>query len=152
MANTVSSLSYANTFGDWMVATNNLVTENNILAKENYIKDSGTLFLSENSQTALQSNGNVIIQKVFSVTGIGSSASIQNNLDVQGQGYFSNADLSIATTGTANVGNVLHVLGSDTALRVANNSRFGGNISVVYGTFTETLQANNSVNTSDANK
>ncbi len=150
MANTVSSLSYANTFGDWMVATNNLVTENNILAKENYIKDSGTLFLSENSQTALQSNGNVIIQKVFSVTGIGSSASIQNNLDVQGQGYFSNADLSIATTGTANVGNVLHVLGSDTALRVANNSRFGGNISVVYGTFTETLQANNSVNTSNA--
>jgi hypothetical protein len=150
MANTVSSLSYANTFGDWMVATNNLVTENNILAKENYIKDSGTLFLSENSQTALQANGNVIIQKVFSVTGIGSSASIQNNLDVQGQGYFSNAGLSIATTGTANVGNVLHVLGSDTALRVANNSRFGGNISVVYGTFTETLQANNSVNTSNA--
>jgi len=150
MANTVSSLSYANTFGDWMVATNNLVTENNILAKENYVKDSGTLFLSENSQTALQSNGNVIIQKVFSVTGIGSSASIQNNLNVQGQGYFSNAGLSISTTGTANVGNVLHVLGSDTALRVANNSRFGGSISVVGGTFTETLQSNNSVNTSNA--
>jgi hypothetical protein len=150
MANTVSSLSYANTFGDWMVTTNYLVTENNILAKENYVKDSGTLYLSENSQTALQSNGNVIIQKVFSVQGIGSSASIQNNLDVQGQGYFSNGNLSLATTGTANVGNVLNVLGSDTALRVANNSRFGGSISVVYGTFTETLQANNSVNTSYA--
>ena len=150
MANTVSSLSYANTFGDWMVATNDLVIENNILAKENYVKDSGTLYLSENSQTALQSNGNVIVSKVFSVTGIGSSATIQNNLDVQGQGYFSNGNLSLATTGTANVGNVLNVLGSDTALRVANNSRFGGNISVVYGTFTETLQANNSVNTSNA--
>jgi hypothetical protein len=150
MANTVSSLSYANTFGDWMVATNNLVTENNILAKENYVKDSGTLYLSENSQTALQSNGNVIVSKVFSVIGIGSSATIQNNLDVQGQGYFSNGNLSLSTTGTANVGNVLHVLGSGTALRVANNSRFGGNISVVYGTFTETLQSNNSVNTSNA--
>ena len=150
MANTVSSLSYANTFGDWMVATNDLVIENNILAKENYVKDSGTLYLSENSQTALQSNGNVIISKVFSVTGIGSSATIQNNLDVQGQGYFSNGNLSLATTGTANVGNVLYVLGSDTALRVANNSRFGGNISIVYGTFTETLQSNNSVNTSNA--
>jgi len=52
MANTVSSLSYANTFGDWMVATNNLVIENNIIAKENYVKDSGTLYLSESSQTA----------------------------------------------------------------------------------------------------
>jgi len=150
MANTVSSLSYANTFGDWMVATNNLVTENNILAKENYVKDSGTLFLSENSQTALQSNGNVIVQKTFSVQGIGSSAIIQNNLNVEGQGYFSNGNLSLATTGTANVGNVLNVLGSDTALRVANNSRFGGSISVVGGTFTETLQSNNSVNTSNA--
>ena len=150
MANTVSSLSYANTFGDWMVTTNNLVVENNILAKENYVKDSGTLFLSESSQTALQSNGNVIIQKVFSVVGIGSSATIQNNLDVQGQGYFSNAYLSLATTGSANVGNVLHVLGSGTALRVANNSQFNGNISVVSGTFTETLQSNNSVNTSNA--
>jgi len=150
MANTVSSLSYANTFGDWMVATNNLVTENNILAKENYVKDSGTLFLSENSQTALQSNGNVIVQKTFSVQGIGSSAIIQNNLNVEGQGYFSNGNLSLATTGTANVGNVLNVLGSDTALRVANNSLFGGSISVVGGTFTETLQSNNSVNTSNA--
>ena len=150
MANTVSSLSYANTFGDWVVATDNLITENNILAKENYVKDSGTLYLSENSQTALQSNGNVVIQKTLSVVGIGSSATIQNNLDVQGQGYFSNGNLSLATTGTANIGNVLYVLGSDTALRVANNSRFGGNISVVNGTYTNTLQANNSVNTSNA--
>ena len=28
MANTVSLLSYANTFGDWVVATNNLAKEN----------------------------------------------------------------------------------------------------------------------------
>jgi hypothetical protein len=133
MANTVSSLSYANTFGDWMVATNNLVIENNIIAKENYIKDSGTLYLSESSQTALQSNGNVIIQKVFSVQGIGSSASIQNNLDVQGQGYFTNVNLSLATTGNANVGKTLEVLGTGNALLVSNNAIIGGNVNSIYG-------------------
>ena len=150
MANTVSSLSYANTFGDWMVATNNLVIENNILAKENYIKDSGTLYLSESSQTALQSNGNVIIQKVFSVQGIGSSASIQNNLDVQGQGYFTNVNLSLATTGNANVGKTLEVLGTGNALLVSNNAIIGGNVAISYATITRTLQANNTVNTSYA--
>lgn len=150
MANTVSSLSYANTFGDWMVATNNLVTENNILAKENYIKDTGTLYLSENTQTALQSNGNVIVQKVFSVQGIGSSATIQNNLDVQGQGYFTNGNLSIATTGSANIGKTLYVLGSGNALIVSNNAIVGGNVAISYATITRTLQANNTVNTSYA--
>ena len=32
MANTVTSLNYANTFGHWVTATNALVNENNILA------------------------------------------------------------------------------------------------------------------------
>ena len=150
MANTVSSLSYANTFGDWMVATNGLVVENNILAKDNYVKDSGTLYLSESSQTALQSNGNVIIQKVFSVQGIGSSASIQNNLDVQGQGYFTNVNLSLATTGGANVGKTLTVLGTGNGLVVSNNAIISGNVAISYATITRTLQANNTVNTSYA--
>ena len=35
MANTTSILSYANTFGDWMVQTNALSKENNDLAANN---------------------------------------------------------------------------------------------------------------------
>ena len=42
MANTVSILSYANTFGDWVVTTNSLVKENNDFAANNYIKPTGT--------------------------------------------------------------------------------------------------------------
>ena len=34
MANTVTNLSYANTFGQWLTATSNLITENNTLGKE----------------------------------------------------------------------------------------------------------------------
>ena len=47
MANTVSILSYANTFGDWIVTTNALARENNDFAANNYIKPSGTLYLND---------------------------------------------------------------------------------------------------------
>ena len=46
MANTISILSYANTFGDWIVTTNALTKENNDLAANNYIKSTGTLYLN----------------------------------------------------------------------------------------------------------
>jgi len=150
MANTVTTLSYANTFGDWMVATDALIAENNTLAEGDYTKDSGTLYLSESTKSALQSNGNVIVQKALIVQGIGSYASIEKNLDVQGQGYFTNATLSLATTGGANVGTTLEVLGSGNSLIVANNAIIGGNVAVYHQTITRTLQANNTVNTSNA--
>ena len=150
MANTVTSLSYANTFGELMAVTNHLVNENNILASEDYTKDAGTIYLSESSKTALQSNGSVIIGKQLLVQGIGSSATIQNNLDVQGQGYFTNTTLSLSTTAVANIGTTLHVLGPGSALKVSNDSIFFGNTSTVFGTFTNTLQANNRVNTANA--
>ena len=59
MANTVNLVNYANTFGDWIVATNALARENNDLAANNYHKNAGTLYLDTNS-LALQSNGNAV--------------------------------------------------------------------------------------------
>lgn len=110
MANTVTTLSYANTFGHWLAATDALIAENNVLAKDNYVKDSGTIYLSEGTLNALQSNGNVIVQKILSVQGVGSSATIQNDLTVQRQGLFTNTGLSLSTSGSANIANVLNVL------------------------------------------
>ena len=95
MANTVPILSYANTFSDWYVVTNALSQENNILAKGDYTKDSGTLYLSETTQNSLQSNGNIVVQKQLLVEGLGSSATVQNNLTVGGQVYFTNSTLRI---------------------------------------------------------
>ena len=39
MANTVNSLNYANTFADWLVATDALIVENNVLGKGDYRKN-----------------------------------------------------------------------------------------------------------------
>ena len=150
MANTVSTISYANTFGQWMVATNALVAENNILAAGDYTKDSGTLYLSETTKNALQANGNIIVQKQLLVQGVASSATIDNNLTVAGQVYFSNATLGLTNTGQANINGLLVAQGSGIGLFVANNAYVGGNTTIQYNTITNTVQANSTVNTANA--
>ena len=62
MANTVSNISYANTFGEWVVATNGLINENNTLAVGDYTKSTGTIYLNETTKTGLQANGNIVVQ------------------------------------------------------------------------------------------
>ena len=129
MANTISILSYANTFGDWIVTTNALAKENNDLAANNYIKPTGTLYL--NSPTlGLQVANVAIIQGQLQVQGTGSSAYIQNNLRVDQQVYFTNTTLSLVASGQANVGGLLLAKGSGTGLNVSNNVIIGGNTSI----------------------
>ena len=129
MANTISILSYANTFGDWIVTTNALAKENNDLAANNYIKPTGTLYL--NSPTlGLQVANVAIIQGQLQVQGTGSSAYIQNNLRVDQQVYFTNTSLSLVASGQANVGGPLLAKGSGTGLNVSNNVIIGGNTSI----------------------
>jgi hypothetical protein len=150
MANTVSTISYANTFGQWMVATNALVAENNILAASDYIKDSGTLYLSETTKNALQANGNIVVQKQLLVQGVASSATIDNNLTVAGQVYFSNATLGLTNTGQANINGLLIAQASGLGLSVANNAYVGGNTTIKFNTITNNVQANSTVNTTTA--
>ena len=134
MANTVTILSYANTFGDWIVTTNALVKENNDLAANNYVKTSGTLYLND-ATLGLQVANTAIIAGQLQVSGIGSSAYIQNNLRVDQQVYFTNTSLSLVASGQANVGGLLLAKGSGTGLNVSNNA-------IVGGTFTVTRQSN----------
>ena len=91
MANTVYSITYANTFADWVVSTNALVKENNDLAANNYTKPTGTLYL--NDPTLGLQSGNTIIAGQLQVQGTGSSAYIQNTLRVDTQIYFTNTVL-----------------------------------------------------------
>ena len=132
MANTVSTISYANTFGQWMVATDALIAENNTLATGDYTKNSGTLYLSETTKNALQANGSVIVQKQLLVQGVASSATIDNNLTVAGQIYFSNTTLGLTNSGQANINGLLVAQGPGTGLRVANNAYVGVNISLIF--------------------
>lgn len=150
MANTVTLISYANTFGDWMVATDALIGENNTLATGDYTKNSGTLYLNETTQNSLQANGSIVVQKELKVQGTGSSATIQNSLTVGGQVTFSNTILGLTNAGQANINGLLVAQGSGIGLSVSNNAFIGGNTTIQYNTITNFLQANSTVNTSNA--
>jgi hypothetical protein len=128
MANTITLLSYANTFGDWVVTTNALARENNDLAANTYTKNSGKFFITS-SGIGLHVANNALFQGSLEVSGVGSLAIIQNNATVQGQLYATNTTLGLVVTSTANTAN-LNVLGSNVALYVANNSSMGGTLDV----------------------
>jgi len=149
MANTVSTLSYANTFGEWVVATQGLIAENNTLAKSDYTKDSGTLYLNETTQNSLQANGSLVVQKELRVQGTGSSANIYTNLFVGGQIYFTNTAYGLTHAGQANLNGPVIVNGANYGISVANNAYVGGNTNIKYNTVTDKLQANTSVSTVD---
>ena len=136
MANTVSILSYANTFGDWVVTTNSLVKENNDFAANNYIKPTGTLYL--NAPTlGLQVANNAIIAGGLQVQGTGSSGYIQNNFRVDGISTIAGSNIVTANvigSGTAlSVSNNASVAGvlTTNALAVSNNATVAGNVSAM---------------------
>ena len=147
MANTVSNISYANTFGDWVVATDALIRENNTLAKSNYTKDSGTLTLGESSAVALTSSGDIVAQKQLLVQGVASSATIDNNLTVGKQVYFTNTVLGLTHSGQANMNGLIIAQGPNIGIFVANNAHVNGNTTIRYNTVTDKVQANTSVTT-----
>ena len=127
MANTVTLLSYANTFGDWVVTTNALAQENNNMAANNYIKPTGTLYLND-PVLGLQVANNAVVAGQLQVQGTGSSAYVQNNLRVDQQVYFTNTTLGLVNSGQANIGGPLLALGSGNGLQVSNNATVGGNV------------------------
>jgi hypothetical protein len=129
MANQVTPLNYANTFGDWVATTNQLVAEANTLAAGNYTKDAGTLFV-QSSGIGLQVANNAVVQGTLSVAGTGSSATIQNALTVQGQIFATNSSgVGLVVTNTANIANV-NILGAGTGLFVANNTSLNGDVAL----------------------
>jgi len=133
MANTVAILSNANTFSEWLVATNASSQEINIIGKANWRKDTGTLYL-DGSPLALQVNSTAIFAAALQVSGTGSYATIQNNLQVDGQVYFTNTTLGLTNTGSANIGGLLFALAPNTGLIVANTANIGGRLNVTGAT------------------
>ena len=122
MANTVTLLSYANTFSDWLVKTNALAVENNNLAANNYTKSTGTLYLNEPT-LGLQVYNNAYVGGQVET----STLKVNNNAGVSGVLYVNNSTLSIVTgTGQSNINGLLLAQGSGTGLSVANNALIGG--------------------------
>jgi hypothetical protein len=129
MANTVSTLSYANTFGDWVVTTNALTKENNDLAANNYTKSTGTLYLNDPT-LGLQVANNAIVAGQLQVQGVGSSAYVQNNMNVGSQLYLTNTTLGLVSAGVAQVNGTVYANSSGIGLYVANNASVIGTLSV----------------------
>ena len=138
MANTVQVLSYANTFGDWIVVTDSLVTEVNNLSKGNYTKDAGLLTLA-GSGTGLQVSNNALIQGNLVIQGTGTALSvthdaiISGNLVVLGNTTFSGYEIDMqditsntihANTATINVA----LRGTNSLLNVTTDLVATGNI------------------------
>jgi hypothetical protein len=81
MANTVTILSYANTFGEWMVNTNELAKELNDLAAGTYTKNTGLLVLNS-PNTSLQVSNTALFTGNISLTGQGTTLSVANSAEV----------------------------------------------------------------------
>lgn len=126
MANTVSILSYGNTFGELVTTQNALARENNALAANNYTKETGTLFLSD-PDLGLQIANNAVVQGGLKVQGIGSYARIDNNLRVDGQIYFTNNTIGMTNFGQANVYGLLYANATGNSIISTNNVTVGGN-------------------------
>ena len=158
MANTVSLLSYANTFGDWVVSTNSLIQENNYFAANNYIKPIGTLYLNDPT-LGLSVNNNAVFAGQLQVQGIGSSAYIQNNLRVDQQVFFKNTIVGLINAGQAYVNGTLYATNTGNSLVVSNNAVFGGSVSsngvydngIELKTYTDTANVYNQAYTDTAN-
>jgi len=130
MANTVNLLSYANTYGDWMVTTNQLVRENNNFATGIYNKNSGTLYLND-ATLGLQVTSNAIFASQMQVQGIGSGAYIQNNLRVGGKIELTNTEVALTSSG------VIYANAANTGLVVSNNALITGNLTITGKLFSQ---------------
>ena len=165
MANTVSVLSYANTFGDWVVATNALAREHNDLVANNWTKSTGTLYLTDPS-LGIQVSGAAIVAGALQVQGTGSSAYVQNNIRIDGTLAATNSTNSIYSTGAITSLGRVNANAAGLGLFVANNFTVGnisntnilfvtsntttGNLQTQYTTTTQTLSVNASASISSA--
>jgi len=139
-ANTIPTLSYANTFGDWVVATNFLINQNNQASTNSFTKAAGTYYFNDPS-LGLSVANNAIIGGGLQVVGSGSFVTVQNGLTA-GQGTFSNTGTSLTVAGSSVFSNTMFANGN-TGLAVANSATVGTNFTVGGATSLNTLSVSN---------
>ena len=151
MANTFNQLSYANTFGDWVILSNYHSTELNAIGKGNYVKDTGLLTLGSPG-IALQVANNALFQGNVAITGAGSSLQVSNdvlvsgNLIVKGNTTISINEIDygtiISNNFTANSATIINLtttnstsnLVTSNTLSITRNAYIGGDLTVTGNT------------------
>lgn len=139
-ANTIPTLSYANTFGDWVVATNFLINQNNQASSNSFTKATGTYYFNDPS-LGLSVANNAIIGGALQVVGTGSYLTVQNGLTAS-QGTFTNTQTGLIVTGSSVFSNTMFANGN-TGLVVANSASIGTNFTVGGATSLNTLTVSN---------
>ena len=141
MANTIPILSFTNTFGDLLTQQNRQAVELNNLAANNYIKNSGTLFLDGSgtglSVTAAALLGSGIVSGTLSV---GGSISAVSNVFINGAGN----GLEVANNSLLRGNVVTNNLTSNNIVRTTTVNA-SGNV------FANDVTANNVIRTSTLN-
>ena len=168
MANTVTTLTYANTFGDWVTTTNQVATEINALGKGNYVKDTGLLTINSPGIGLQVSNnslftGNVVISGAGQALQVSHDAIFGGNVTILGSTSISLNEIDLGDiTGNTMHANVatfgtLAVTGNETVggnLTVTGNTTIGGNLTVTGNTnisLNEIVVGDITSNTSHAN-
>ena len=146
MANAnISSVQVTNTFDEWRVATNNLVTDRNILRNGPYVKDNSNFTVANGTVTVSRTGGGTLL----TVTGNGGISvgglTQTSNLTVSGQANLISANITtlsvnnpiLAPAVTANSGYILRygaTTDGDGFLRV---TRANGNAEVYWDDTTD---------------
>ena len=135
MSTLLENISLANTFGEWVITTNDAVNEVNHIAFDDYHKTTGTLYLDDPTTGLIVSN-NAVFHGTLEVGGTGSNLLVRQNGDVQGTLYLSNTNgnpLVLSANGIANV-NYINIVGSGLSANVSNNMSIGGTLIVTGNT------------------
>ena len=127
----IQNLSLANTVGEWVNVTNDLVNTFNGIVYGDFYKPAGTMYLLEPTTGLVVSNTAVFSGQVEIASPYGSLL-VRTNADIQGELTLSNTngiDLVLSANGTANI-NYLNIVGTGLAANVANNMYIGGTLTV----------------------
>jgi hypothetical protein len=121
----IENLSLANTFGEWVNITNDVVDSVNDLYENNFTKTSGTLFLNEPT-TGLSVSNNSLFNGLVQVSASGSIVSF---------GLIEGKDSLVLSNTTANkvvltANGIVELIGPNVSLRVSNNAIIFGRLNV----------------------
>ena len=144
MAKTVSLLSYSNTFGDWLITTNQIVQEVDNLGKFNYTKDTGLLTINSPGTGLYVANnslftGNVVISGTGQSLQVTKDALISGNLVSINDIASNTAHVNVATISLLNVSKDAVVSGN---LTVYGNTTINLNEVVIGNITSNSLNAN----------
>ena len=116
---TISHVSYSNTFAHWLIATNSVVDDVNLLKEGNYTKSKGTLFINT-ANTGIDSESILDLKNQVNIFGANGVLTVVNPSYFQNTINITTGTNSIFANGTVKIEGVLST--NNNVSFIANNS------------------------------